>query len=361
MRRLPALIVAGAVLLLAVSRAGALLPVYAEPYSEETRSLLEQSLSVVELDREIERIAALRAATETAIAAGERRLAEQEIAIAAQREKAGRVLRAYYMGYRDFWLAAILNADSLPEILRVWDAMELIVRSDRKTMDAYATDYQNLKAGYARLTQEREELSSVERELVAQKERIAALRSDLDRALSSSDDEQMLRRLMEELQAYWRNVGLYEVKRHFHALAKAMNRLPEYVKDTPGILTISGLKATLVLTDAQLNEFLRKEDPRFENFSFAFDGGKLTMEGKSGNLQVRIQGRYAIEDEPENAIRFYVDELVFNGLALPDTTRAELEREFDLGFYPQKLIQYVKARSVELADGSLTVELSVGG
>ncbi|WP_372630749.1 coiled-coil domain-containing protein [Cohnella sp.] len=361
MRRMLTLALAVSMFLLGVSRGGALLPVYAEPYPEETRKLLEKSLSVVELNREIDRISGLKSQAQTDIEQNERRLAEREIAIAVQREKAGRVLRSYYMGYKDFWLSALLNANSLPKLIRVWDTMDIIIQSDHRTMNAYAEEYRQLKAGYAKLKQDKDDLVSVESELIAQRDRIQALRGDLDRELASSGDEQMLRRLMEELQAYWRNVGLYEVKQHFKALADAMTHLPDYVKDTPGIVQTSGLKTKLTLSDQQLNEFLRSQDSRFDDFAFRFDDGLLTMEGDNGRLQVTIQGRYTIEEEPENAIRFHVDRLIFNGLALPDTTRNELEREFDLGFYPQKLIKYVKARSIEMEDGLLTVELGIGG
>ncbi|MNG35560.1 hypothetical protein D3C84_1223280 [compost metagenome] len=84
------------------------------------------------------------------------------------------------------------------------------------------------------------------------------------------------------------------------------------------------------------------------------------MEGDNGNIRVKIVGTYTVENEPQNAIRFHVKQLIFNGLALPDTTRADLEREFDLSFYPQLLIKYVKAKSVTLEDGELTVQLAIG-
>lgn len=361
MHRLLLAVLAASTLLLYLSRSGALLPVYAEPLPEETRKLLEKSLSVVEIDREIDRISGLKGKTQTDIDHSKQQLAEQEIAIAVQREKAGRVLRSYYMGYKDFWLSALLNANSLPEIVRVWDTMDMIVQSDHRTMNGYKTDYQKLKKGYSKLQNDQEDLAAVERQLVAQRERIIALQKDLDQALAASGDEQMLLRLMDELQAYWKNVGLYEVKQHFKALANAMKNLPDYVNKTPGIIQTSGLKTKLTISDDQLNEFLRSEDSRFDDFSFTFDKGLLTMEGDNGNIQVKIQGRYTVEDKPENAIRFHVDTLVFNGLALPDTTRADLEREFDLGFYPQKLIKFVKAQSVEMEDGNLIVQLTIGG
>jgi hypothetical protein len=86
----------------------------------------------------------------------------------------------------------------------------------------------------------------------------------------------------------------------------------------------------------------------------------MLLEGDNGNLQIRIGGHYSLQNEPENAILFHVDSLHFNGLELPDTTRADLQRNFDLGFYPQKLIKFVKAQSVSLQPGKLVVELKIG-
>jgi DNA repair exonuclease SbcCD ATPase subunit len=360
MRRLLEVILVISLFVLILPRVGAPMPVYAEPLPEATKKLLEKSLSVVELDREIARISGLKGDTETAIAHKEDRLAQQEIAIAAQRERAGRVLRSYYMGYKDFWLSSLLSAKSLPELIKVWDLMDLIVQSDKATMNQYQGEYANLLKGYDQLKKDKEDLAQVQSQLVSQRARITALQSELDKQLAASGDQEMLRRLMDELQNYWNSVGLYEVKQHFRALADAMENLPAFVKDTPGIIQTSGLKAKLTLTDDQLNEFLRKEDSRFDDFAFTFDNGLLTMDGNNGNIEVRIQGRYTIENEPENAIRFHVDSLVFNGLELPDTTRADLEREFDLGFYPQKLIKYVKAQSVTMEDGKLIVQLKIG-
>lgn len=346
--------------LLFVARTEALLPINAEPMDEETKQLLEKSLSLVELDREIERISNLREQTQNSIDTSEQNLERQEIAIAVHREKAGRVLRAYYMGHKDFWLDALFSAKSLPDLIRAWDMMDMVVRSDQLTMDQYAAQYDELKNGYDELRQHKTELDSVSEQLVAQRRRITSLRQEVDNALAASGDSEMLKRLMDELQAYWKNVGLYEVKQHFKALADAMRDLPKWVKETPGMLQTSGLKAKLTITDQQLNEFLRSKDDRFEDFAFTFDNGLLTMNGDNGNLKVMIEGRYEVVNDPENAILFHVDKLVFNGLDLPDTTRADLEREFDLGFYPQKLIKYVKAQSVSLEDGKLIVTLKVG-
>ncbi|MBB6673238.1 hypothetical protein [Cohnella nanjingensis] len=340
--------------------AGAPMPVYAEPMTEETRQLLEKGLTVVEIDREIERIGALRADAQQAIAKNENRIAEQAIAIAAQREKAGRVLRSYYMGQKEAMWGALLNFHSLPELLRTWELMDLMFQADHDTLDRYSQEYARLRDNRTKLDRDRADLARVENDLRAQRERVAALQREVEQAIAHSSNPELLRKQMEEMQRYWQSVGLYEVKQHFSALAKTMNKLPDWIKDHPESLVTSGLKTTLTITDEQLNAFLQSQDDMLKQFTIAFAPGKLTLEGNNGNLQVKIEGHYTVENEPKNAILFHMDQLIFNGLTLPDATRDDLVREFDLGFYPQDLIKFVKADSVSLEEGRLVVGLKLG-
>lgn len=347
-------------LIAAVAKTAAPMPVFAEPLPEETRRLLEKSLSVYEIDREIERISKLRKQTERQIEQSKSRLDQQEIAVAVQREQAGRVLRSIYMGRQQFWLTSVMSVKSLSELFRLWETMDLVISSDRKKLNAYSEQYSKLLKGYEQLREDQQELASVVTDLESQRVRIAALQDEVAGALAGSGDADHLRALMDELQNYWNNVGLYEVKQHFRAIAAAMKKLPAWVKEHPEVLETKGLTTKLTITDTELNDFLRGEDSRFDSFSFTFDDGLLILDGDNGDMRVRIEGAYTVENEPVNGILFHVRKLVFNGLELPDTTRAELEREFDLGFYPQKLIKFVKAESVELKDGKLVVKLKVG-
>jgi len=346
--------------LLVSSRTAMPVPVHAEPLPDATKQLLEKSLSIVEIDREIDRIAALREQTRQQIAESRSSLTRQEVAIAVQREQAGSVLRAYYMGRADFVLNALLNADSLSDLLRTWEMMEYILSADRRALDRYADQYAVLRAGYDELQQDERDLTDVERSLQEQRERLLRLQDEIGEALTVSGDEDHLRQMMAELEAYWNNVGLFEVRRYFRALAEAMEQLPAWIQEHPETLQTKGLAAKLTLTDDQVNAFLRERDDLFRHFSIRFEQDKVVLSGDNGDVQVRIQGHYSLQDKPENAIVFHVDDLKFNGLTLPDTTRADLERAFDLGFYPQKLIQYVKAKGVKLDPGQLIVELGIG-
>ncbi|THF75613.1 coiled-coil domain-containing protein [Cohnella fermenti] len=337
-------------------------PVYAAPsgYSEETRKLLEKGLTVVEIDREIERISGLRSDAETQIEQSSNELSRQELAIAAKREQAGRVLRTYYMGQKDAMWAALLGSRSLKELLSMWEMMDMLMSSDHEVLNKYETDYETLQNGYRALERNKDELAQVEAELRAQRERIESLQRELDALIAASGDEEGLRKMMDEMEAYWQNVGLYEVKKQFRALSKAMSKLPDWLKKHPDALETSGLKATLTITDEQLNEFLRAQDEQLADMTIAFEADRMILEGRSGDVTATIEGSYTIENDPKNAILFHVDKLVFNGLELPDTTREDLEREFDLGFYPQQFLSYIKADSVELEDGKLVVGLRFG-
>lgn len=332
-------------------------PVRAEPLDEDLRQLLEKSLTLAELDRELQRIGRLREQTLASLRETRQRLGEREAAIAKQREKAGRVLRAYYMGDKLLIWQALLSARSLSELMRLWEMAELIFRSDKEILLAHAEAYRLLQQERKILEERGRELERVELALQLQRNRLIRLQQEVDEALAARDDAEQVSRLMEELQKHWRTVGLPEVREYFGSLAAAMNDFPAWLDEHPDAVVMKGLRTSVTITDRQMNEFLRSRDPRFEQLEFRFDDGKLSLRGSNGTITLELEGRYTVESEPQNAIRFHVERLVFNGFELPDTTRADLEREFDLALYPRQLFPFVVAESVELEDGKLTLQL----
>lgn len=354
-------LIAAALALLAPGRVPLSPPaVYAEPLSDPVKQLLQKGLSVVEIDREIERVQGLKKEAETELSQNETKLAERQIAIYAQREKAGRVLRSYYMGQKDAMLGVLVNFKSLSRLLRSWELMDTLFQADRRTLDDYTREYKAIADAQDKLRRDKEELSRVAAELIAQRDRVSALQAEIDKAIAGSADPELARKQLEEVQAYWQNAGLYEVRRHFSALAKAMNKLPDWIQKHPETLKTKGLSTTLTLTDAELNEFLASQNELLKDFKIQFEQDRLTLTGKSGSMEVVVTGTYTVENEPKNAIMFHMDTLVFNGLELPDTTRDDLVRSFDLGFYPQQMMTYLKADSVSLEDGRLIVKLKLG-
>ncbi|MUT66211.1 hypothetical protein [Paenibacillus sp. NEAU-GSW1] len=347
------------------------LPVMAEPEpseaaaplpadDEQAMQLLEKSLSIVEIDKEIARIQENKQALKTDMDRTNSQLEQQELLIIDKREAAGNVLRAYYMGERDFMYSALFSfRQSLSSWFAVLDYIEIIMSSDRDAINQYVDGYRSLQNNYDKLNAKKDELEAVEQRLHEQRERVLALENQIDDELAGRSDAEKLRLMMSELTEYWETVGIEEVENYFRALAAAMEELPGWIQDNKNYLDIDGLNYTLHIPQDALNAFLREQDKRFEQFSFVFNDGKVTAQGKTANMEISVTGHYTVENEPKNGILFHVDELLFNGFALPDTTRQSLEQQFDLGFYPGKIVSFLKADSVEITDGELTVKLKV--
>lgn len=338
------------------------LPVMAEPQiaeDEAIQQLLEKSLNVVEIDHEIERIQAQKLILNKEMSTTKQQLEDQELQIADKKEAAGKVLRAYYMGERDALLSALLSFNSLADLFAMMDYIDIIFAQDRLALDTYKTQYQLLKDNYAKLEGRQQELDEVEAQLHIQRERVLELERQIDGELAGRSDADRLRLLMQELTNHWETEGVNEVRQYFIALSKAMKKLPSWVQDNKQYLDIDGFNYTLHIPEDALNAFLREQDERFKLFSFIFKDGQVTAQGVKDGMELSVSGHYTVEDEPQNGLIFHIDKLLFNGFALPDTTRSELEDQFDLGFYPGLIISFLKATSVEIEDGELVVQLRV--
>lgn len=352
------LLLAGSRIIPAAAAAGTASP--ADPLSgEELRRLLEKSLSTVELDNELKRIQARQDELAASMAQTRDKLGRQQQMIEKQRERAGRALRSYYTGEHAALLGAMVSFRSLHDLLSSMEYLELLLGNDRQTLDDYAKEYRKLSRIYEDQEKERQEMQELTAALVAQKERLSALLNEVDAQVSASANAEQLRKMIEELGNLWNTTGIYEVKRYFKALAAAMNKLPEWLQDHPDYLQAEGISYSIQLPDDALNEFLVSQNELFRNFSFSFDNGSVTAAGTEGSLNVNVVGHYSVVNEPRNGLMFHIDKLLFNGLELPDTTRRQTEAEFDLGFYPGRLISFLKVVSVELEDGYLKVKLSV--
>lgn len=329
------------------------------PDNEETRKLLEQTLSSAEIEREILRITAEQKVLEKKVSLLSKQAAEKEAAIADQQERAGAVIRSYYMGDRDSLLAALLSAKSISRMLALYDYYEIIIGQDRDILNQYEEQYKDMKSTITASLRSSKELEELKTALTEQKTRVAALNEEIEGGISASSDPESMSALLNEFTRYWENIGIHEVKTYFKALSSAMNHLPQFVQSKSGMLTRKGMTYTLALKEEDLNTFLISQNELFKDFAFHFNKGQVTASGTSGGLTLTLTGHYTIENEPVNGLMFHVDNVVFNGLELPDSTRQSLEEEFDLGFYPEKIVSLLHATEVESKEGVLYVKLSI--
>ncbi|SDL75234.1 coiled-coil domain-containing protein [Paenibacillus jilunlii] len=329
------------------------------PDNEETRRLLEQTLSSAEIEQEIARINTEQKALEQQAGMLEKKASAQKKAITDQQERAGAIIRSYYMGERDGLLAAVLSAKSISRLLALYDYYEIVIGRDQDILSQYDEEYKKLKATLTAAQRSSQELAELKAVLEEQKARVAILNENIESGIQSSSDPARMSALLEEFAKYWENIGIHEVKTYFKALSSAMKHLPQFVQGRDGLLTRKGMTYNLALKEEDLNEFLVSQNPLFQDFAFHFNNNEVTASGKSGGLSMTLTGHYTIQEEPVNGLMFHVDHVLFNGLELPDTTRKALEEEFDLGFYPEKIVSFLRATEVSSADGVLHVKLSL--
>lgn len=334
-------------------------PDFTQQMDTDTQQILEKSLSIVEIDREIGKIEQQQQQIEQSIEQSTSDIAAKEKAIADSRSKAGERLKAYYMGEREDLLAALLSTRSLKDFLSIADYIGIIFDRDQNVISTYKRQYDSLKDEKNKLQEMNGRLAAAKTDLLQQRSRVLALQEEVGTSLQNSSNPQMLEQMIQALNDYWNTTGLAEVRKYFNALDKAMKDFPDFLQKNGGSLSSSGLSYTLTIKQEDLNQFLRSKNKLFEHFSFTFAADKVIAQGQEGDMSLKVVGHYTISNQPQNAILFHVDQLVFNGLSLPDTTARELEQDFDLGFYPGQIMPLIKATSVELEDGTLVVKLKL--
>ncbi|KOS03686.1 hypothetical protein AM598_05225, partial [Paenibacillus polymyxa] len=192
-------------------------PTLAAPTHEENQ-ILQDSLSIVEIDHEIERISQEQQTLLQRQQELRSNLTVQQEQMTIQRKRAGSVLRSYYMGERDKLLSVVLGAKSIRQLLSLYDYYLLLISHDQDVLQEYESNYQSMRKTEQQVTQASMELETVKTNLLAQRKRIILLQSRVNDGVNASNDPDTLRKLIGEMTAYWENVGVYEVNKHFKAL-----------------------------------------------------------------------------------------------------------------------------------------------
>ncbi|WP_411343188.1 hypothetical protein ACE3MZ_16275 [Paenibacillus sp. WLX1005] len=326
---------------------------------EQTRVLLEDSLSVHELDQEIARVQQEQQTAQHHYRQLEKDLVVRQHDLDQARQQSDRVLIAYYTGEREQLWAALFSTGSLSGMITFYEYYRMIIDHDHDIMQSYQQQYNDLQSKRNELANTSAELQQIGTRLQEQKTRVVSLQSRIHQGLAGSSNAEVTRQLMDEFNSYWENVGLYEVKNYFRILARSMDQFPSFLQSQPDAIQMNGRNYTITISEQQLNDFLHQQGGMPDSFQFHFTDQGIVVNGSEGNLKLEITGHYEVEEQPQNALRFRVDGLVFNGLRLPDTTSQTLENQFDLGFYPGQIISYLKARQVIMTGQTMRIELQL--
>ncbi len=334
---------------------------HANPLLEDSKSLLQQSLTIYEIDQEVARLAEGQKQTAAEIAGTEEQIGKQQIIVAETRERAGKVLRAYYTGQRDSLWLLLFKANSFADAISMFEYLDRIFKNDHRTLRLYTKSYEDLQALHANLVQTQTELEQTKQQFLAQRAHLVQLQQELDRQLADAPAAEALalKQQMEQLNQAWKNEGLPAFKKYLQATSDAMQHLTDFISLDQ--LKFSGFShATLEISDRDLNEFFRAQNPVFENISWTFEDGHISIVGHDNQLNVSLKAHYVVVQEPENAMDFAIDELTYNQFTLPDTTRNELKKAFDLSFNPKKYFPILTVTGVEIRSGSMLISLKIG-
>ncbi|RKN86915.1 coiled-coil domain-containing protein [Paenibacillus ginsengarvi] len=332
----------------------------AQPEPEPKTKLLEKSLTMYELDREIARLSGEEKLLDKRIEETSGKVKQSAKLVEEQQQKTEKVIRSYYTGERRSLLLALVGVRSLQDALYVWEQLQTLLDNDRQTIDDYKQRYQTYKTEQAKLETDRRLLADTKAAFVAEKEKRLQAQEEVDRLLAASKNREQLEQEMNALRTSWEERGLPLFEQYFASLSEAMQHLPELLGQNSGMISIKGLAPKVTIGDEQLNRFLQQKSKTLEGFSFSFQDNAIMAGGKSGNVAISIKGRYIIENKPNNAVRFTIDSLTFNGYAMPESTAKSLEKRYDLSFYPTKLAPFIQATEVKIATGTMTIALKIG-
>jgi peptidoglycan hydrolase CwlO-like protein len=336
-------------------------PAYAENSNDtkEAQSLLQRGLTIYEIDRELERLNEQDKKISDQIQNTGIDMVKQDKNVQASRKHAGRVLRAYYSGDRDnIWLL-IFTVRSFTDALHTFEYLNMIVQNDHRALNTFTASYQQLQKLKTQLEASRIELQKTKDNYLKQRVRLVELQAELDKQLAVSVQGKVVEAQIKVLNEEWKLKGLPLFRQFFEKLSIAFFDLPELLtKDAGKNLVFEGSKgAVFTLTDQSLNSFLQSKNELFTQLSFRFTEGKVLVSGKKDDADIQIKGNFLlIPGQDMNEVRFTVDQLVFNGFQLPDTTIASLQEEFGLGFFPKKSAK-VEVTEVLNQEGKLVIRL----
>ncbi|WP_166243787.1 hypothetical protein [Paenibacillus turpanensis] len=331
----------------------------AEPSILDAKKLLEQSLTITEIDRELDRLAVQEEALLSKMEETRAVLARNEQAAAAKREHASSVLRAYYMGERDHLWLLLFSSRSFSEALAVLDYIAAIMEHDARLLRGYREAYRELVAVSEQQKQNQKEIEELRSLFIQERERLEAVNREVEAAMAqlSSDEREQQQKEMERVTMAWQNEGRPLFDQYFRTLSQLSMQFPQLLQKEKNSLKLDGFKLSVQLSDQSLNDFLREQDKSLENFSFTFADKQMIIEGANGDIEAKIEGKYVLD---QDLIRFQIDRLYFNGLELPDNTARELEEQYQLTINPKLLMPTLEPASIQITPGKLVLQFTFG-
>ncbi len=332
------------------------LPTGAEDTADLEHLILQQHLTQKELERNLAVIKSEESKLLADIAQLDMDMDRQALIIAANRRHAGEIARSYYTGQRSGLLTLLFDTKNFNTFLVYYNFLQLIFEKDIKKLEQFQAERQKAVELQALKQTRLAEVKSLRSQYETRLAEMIAVRTEKEQNLQKLPDPTAVQALMDHLLADWQKKGLPAFRSYFGVLTKVMFQIPEMI--TPDRIKPTGfLSQTLTIKEDDFNQFLVAKDPLFQQSHFSFDNNQLIVEGSYEQMNIKMVGEYQLVSPTE--LQFHITQLFYDGFQLPETTVAELEKEFDLGFYPSLISPNIKVEGISLLNKELSLQIKL--
>ncbi|GAA4715423.1 hypothetical protein [Brevibacillus fulvus] len=331
-------------------------PVGAQEAASLEQLILQQHLTQKELERSLTLLKQEESTLLKETAQLDLELKKQSLVIEAMRRHAGEVARAYYTGERASFLSLLFDTENFNQFLMVFDFLQLLYQRDLDKLEKF----QEERAKAAQLQEDKRmrltEIQELRRQFESRLAEKLAVQKAKEDNLAQLSDATGTEALMDHLMEDWQQRGLPAFQTFFQVLSKVMFQIPELA--TPDrIHSEDWFTHTLTIKQDEFNEFLASKDDLFKQAEFAFEDNQLIVNGSYNQMNIRIVGEYQLVSPQE--LKFHIISLFFDGFQLPQSTIEEMEKTYNLSFYPSLISSNIEVKSISLDNQQLKLQLKV--
>ncbi len=316
--------------------------------------LLQQFLSIHEVEKELQRIAIEEASLLQQLDQLSNEINQQMSQMQNHKARAAKIAREYYTGDRNDLLLLLFSSNDLQQFLRTYDLVSYLFEKDQEHLIVFHQQVQQLQALYDEKEKQALEWNTLQKHLLAQKALLEELDSDLFSMMSGLSDQEKILLLQQQLIDNWEERGIPAFDLFLRTISNSMSGLATELKDH---VTFSLTGAKVVITDQQFSDYLQRQNELFHDFRIQFEDDTLTFFGTYDSIALTMDGTYVLESA--DLVRFHIKQLKYNGFLLPTTTALALEEDYDLGIYPKLINDRLIIKKVTIADGNLEIIFSL--
>lgn len=331
--------------------------IFAQQATKPTyNEIFELQMKIYETKRYIKNNTTKKEVLEKELPEIEAEIEDKKEEVIEKMQEAKDILIKLYGGEKTMWVELYLQVKNIEDIITIQYISDTYTEKELELLNSLNNELKELTSKEKEQKNKQKELTNILNNLEIQLAELEKDEEKMKRQLGMVDDVEKAKKEVEELMNKWETVGLESFKEVFKILAKNIGDLPDAMSKK-NIKSKSLFRHEVTLTDKELNQFLAKENKIFEEIEFKFEDEQLKMSGSYENLEFNAVGHYELKSGKE--MQFYIDELKFENVRLPQVTIEEMEARYDLGFYPSEILEGAEITDIKIEDGVLKVEVKL--